>query len=175
MPPRMCCCSDVCQSCDAITYLTIAGLSGPLCPTGACEAKNGTYVFRTVGTPVTTCAWTGSWAGNNCLVGFPPPATTYYVGYLSCGGAASWGIVFTNITGGIRVDVTIQIAYERNVSGTTYRASYIVRFRKEVTRCSEIAGDVPFLSLTFSTAVCPGSAGDSGDLCSLGTATVALG
>lgn len=169
------CCTDVCTDCTNITYVTISGLTNANCPEG-CDAKNGTYVFRTLSDPIPlNCLWVVKrWPNNNCGADDSP---TLYVGgvYSGCN-YVELSLQLINVEGGVKVRINASFSYETSPDGgfTVYIATYHVKWEKTFATCASISGTIPHFS-TVTTICDIGSSGDSGDLCGLASATVSIG
>lgn len=173
------CCeaTDICNNCDDLTFFTISGLTSSDCASG-CDGKNGTYVFRTVGTYFdtgTSCGWFGSWSGDNCGLDDTP---LKYIGVLvdSCGFTNGWTIDFrSDGSGGIIVRVIIDLQYnvDTSVPGTGPRSGYNAVFEGTFDDCASASG---FSLLLSSSNIQDCQDGGTGDLCDLlGSASIGLG
>lgn len=170
------CCGGetACGGCTSLTYITLSGLSNADCASG-CDAKNGTYVFRSTGDPMPeNCSWCpATWGGDNCGLDDDPGLYVRGVGQgANC--ESSFCVQLIPITGGIRVLITLILATLEE-GATPKSQNTIVRFRKDFADCASISGNIPWLSTV--TSDCGGAFGTtlSGDLCGAASATVTIG
>lgn len=169
-----CCDTFVCDNCAALTYFTISGLTNGSCASG-CDAKNGTYVFRTIGNYFTSgafCGWTNTYGGDNCGANDFPQL---YIGPVtgSCQVANNWGIDFSAGGSGIIITVQISLQYSiRNFSSDKY-SSYQGTWKGTFTNCAAAVGAT--LSFDSSVIIDCGPGGGTGDMCNLLGATITLG
>lgn len=179
------CCGPSCGNCDAITYFTLSGLGWPDC-TGGCDALNGTYAFRTEGEGFPpSCTWIDSFPTYTCATSGDIDSETlrYAIGpSLGCGGTNGWGVEILNVTGGVRVTVTLTMYYTiyNSHGGSSY--GYSAVFQNTFTDCASISGSLPQVSTStthcatyYSGLPPPFPQTDPGDLCGLYSATVSIG
>lgn len=179
------CCGDTCEDCTSLTYVTISGMnSGGLCPSG-CEAKNGTYIFRTAGG--SPCGLYTINMGTGVCGSCPDfnPGTTienYSTGSGCCGIGGQYHIYVQIQNDGSLIKVTVQIAFtyehdtiacEHGGAITNRCGSYDSVFEKTFTRCADIAGTS--LPLTIATGGACIAEMDTGDLCGIHGASASIG
>lgn len=181
------CCALDCDDCDAVTYFTIE-IDDPVCAgtgdpdPGFCSRNNGTYIFRTVGTPIGDCSWlVAPLATGSCNSEFE----LIYIGYgtdslgnAPCGQptpAMHAIIEFVAVGGQVQVSVYLQYAYIRESAsspGDTDSATYLYTFRDTFDTCADAIGaTLPHVDTDVS--ICEGS--DPGDFCVVESATVTIG
>jgi len=182
------CCDEACEPCAEITYFTI-DIADPVCTgtatpdPGFCSRNNGTYVFRTVGSPTGDgCAWIVSpLASGICedAIGFG----YYYIGYVAmsgggCGAGTMAAVIsFANDPGGgVIITVSLQYSYNyiNDFASPAVRNSsvYYFTFSDTFATCADAVGATLPLTDT-NISLCQGS--DPGDFCDVASAVVTIG
>mgnify|MGYP007100053349 CR=1 FL=1 len=173
-----CCNTFACDDCDAVTYFSISGLTDPSGCTGGCTKYEGTYVFRTIGSQISDCAWQCLLASENCGLDDSPQI---YIGVLptiigGCGGTGIYATVFfASDPGGVKITLQIELHYQLKyfTAPVTYDSRrYLYTFEGVFAACSDAIGATLALTGT-SASFCAG--GDPGDLCGVNSAIVSLG